>query len=51
MGGSVHTMKKNREALVVTNKEIWLEVNPDKTYVHGHVSRLECKTKSQCKDW
>jgi hypothetical protein len=29
--GSVHTTKKNREALVVSSKEIGLEVNVDKT--------------------
>ena len=31
LGGSVHTMKKNTEALVVASKEIGLEVNADKT--------------------
>jgi len=31
MGGSVHTIKKNAEALVVAGKEIGLEVNGDKT--------------------
>jgi hypothetical protein len=31
MGGSVHTMQKNTEALVVASKEIGLEVNADKT--------------------
>jgi hypothetical protein len=31
MGGTVHTMKENAEALVVANKEIGLEVNADKT--------------------
>jgi hypothetical protein len=30
-GGSVHTIKKNAEALVVATKEIRLEVNADKT--------------------
>ena len=30
-GGSVHTVKKNIEALVVASKEIGLEVNADKT--------------------
>jgi hypothetical protein len=30
-GGSVHTVKENAEALVVTTKEIGLEVNADKT--------------------
>ena len=30
-GGSAHTIKENREALVVANKEIGLEVNADKS--------------------
>ena len=31
MGGSVHTVKENAEALVVATKEIGQEVNADKT--------------------
>ena len=31
LGGSVHTVKKNAEALIVARKEIVLEVNADKT--------------------
>ena len=31
VGGSVHTVKENEEALVVTSKEIVLEVNVGKT--------------------
>jgi hypothetical protein len=31
LGGSVHAIKKNTEALVVASKEIGLEVNPEKT--------------------
>jgi hypothetical protein len=31
LGGSVHTVKKNAEALVSSTKEIGLEVNADKT--------------------
>ena len=31
LGGSVHTIKKNTETLVVASKEIGLEVNVDKT--------------------
>ena len=31
LGGSVHTVKKNAEALVAATKEIGLEVNADKT--------------------
>jgi len=31
LGGSVHTVKGNVEALIVASKEIGLEVNVDKT--------------------
>jgi len=31
LGGSIHTIKENTEALVVASKEIGLEVNFDKT--------------------
>ena len=31
LGGSIHTVKENPEALVVATKEIGLEVNADKT--------------------
>jgi hypothetical protein len=31
LGGSVHAIKKNTEALVVASKEIRLEVNAEKT--------------------
>jgi hypothetical protein len=31
LGGSVHTVKENAEALVVAIKEIGLEINADKT--------------------
>ena len=31
LGGSVHTVKKNTESLVVANKENGLGVNADKT--------------------
>ena len=31
LGGSVHTVKENAEALVVARKETRLEVNADKT--------------------
>ena len=30
-GGSIHTIKKNTEALLVTDDEVGLEVNADKT--------------------
>ena len=31
MGGSIHTLKKNTEILLIRNEAIGLEVNPDKT--------------------
>ena len=31
LGGSIHTIKENEEALVVVSKEIGLEVNADNT--------------------
>ena len=31
LGGRVHTVKENSEALIVVSKEIGLEVNADKT--------------------
>jgi hypothetical protein len=31
LGGSVHTIKENAEALLVASKETGLEVNADKT--------------------
>jgi hypothetical protein len=47
LGGSINTVKKNMEVLIVCSKEIGIEVNAEKTkYVYGHVSRLECRTKS-----
>jgi hypothetical protein len=49
LDGSVHTKKQNAEALVVASKETRLEVNANKTR-YGHVSRSECRTKSQSKD-
>jgi hypothetical protein len=33
LGGSVHTVKENAEALVVATKEIGLEVYADKTWL------------------
>jgi len=31
LGGSIHTIKENAEALIVSSKKTWLEVNADKT--------------------
>jgi hypothetical protein len=33
LGGSIHTIRKNTEALVIDSKEIGLEVNAEKTKV------------------
>jgi hypothetical protein len=49
LGGSVHTIKKNTEALVGASRESRLEVNASKTE-YSIVSRSECRTKSQYKD-
>ena len=35
VGGSLHTIKENAEALIVVSKEIGLEVNVDKTKYMG----------------
>jgi len=32
LGGSVHTIKKNTQALVVTSNETGLELNADQTH-------------------
>ena len=51
LGGSVHTVKENTKALLVTTKETGLEVNADKTkYIYDYVSRSERRTKSQYED-
>ena len=53
LGGSVDTTKENAEVLIVASKEIGLEVNVDKTkymVMSCHVSRSECRTKSQYDD-
>lgn len=31
LGGSIHTIKKNTQALVVSSKEVCLQVNAEKT--------------------
>ena len=49
LGGGIHTLKENAEALVGATRKIGLEVSADKTK-YMVISRLECRTKSQCKD-
>jgi hypothetical protein len=49
LGGSVHTVKENAEALVVATKEIGLEVNADRTK-YMVVLGSECRAGSQCED-
>ena len=49
LGGSVHTVKTNEEALVAATKEIGLEVNAHKT-MYDRVSRSERRTNSQYED-
>jgi uncharacterized protein YbcV (DUF1398 family) len=45
---NIHTIKKNRKALLVSSREIGLEVNPEKTR-HILMPHTECSTKSQQK--
>ena len=47
LGGSVHTVKENAEALVVATKEIGPEVNADKT---KYMIMSRDQTKSQYED-
>jgi hypothetical protein len=49
LDGSIHTIKKNTDALVVASKEIGLELNAHVTK-DMFMSRSECRTKSQYKD-
>jgi hypothetical protein len=44
LGGSIHTIRKNTDGLVIASKEIGLEV------VYGHVSRSEHRTKREHTD-
>jgi len=49
--GSVHAIKENREALIVTRREIALEENVDKIkYVVMSRERAVCKTRSKYQD-
>jgi hypothetical protein len=49
MGGIAHIIKNTEDLVVVSTKEIGLEVNGDKTQ-HMVISRSECMTKSQHED-
>ena len=46
MDGSIHTIKKIKEGLLVGSREIGLEVNADKSKYMVNVSRSECRTES-----
>jgi len=48
LGGSIHTLKENAEALIAATREIGLEVSADKT--NYMVMSRECRTNSQCED-
>jgi hypothetical protein len=47
LGGSVHTVKRNTEAVVIASNEDGLEML---IKVYGDVSRSECKMQSKYKD-
>ena len=48
--GSIHTIKKNTQALAFASKKTGLEVNADRTTTWLYVCRSEYRTKSQYKD-
>jgi hypothetical protein len=48
LGGSIYTIQKNTEALVVTSKEIGLEINADKTK-YMVMMRLASRAESHIK--
>jgi len=49
-GGSIYTIRKNAQALVVASMEIGLEVNADKTKYMVMSQDSECRMKSQHND-
>jgi hypothetical protein len=46
LGGNIDTIKKNTETLIVTGKEVGLEINVDKTPILSP----ECRSKSRNKN-
>jgi len=50
LGGSVHTVKENAEALIVASKEIGLEVNADNTKYMVMSRDQNARRKSQYKE-
>jgi len=50
LGGSIHTLKENAEALVAATRETGLEVSADKTKYMVISRKSECRTNSQCED-
>jgi len=50
LGGSVHTIEENTDALVVAAKDIGLEVNAVKSKYMVYVSGSECRARSECED-
>ena len=51
VGGKVHTIKKNTEALLVSRKEIGLEVNADKTKYMVMSQDQNARWSHSTKDW
>ena len=47
LGGRIHPLKENAEALVAATGDIGVEISADKT---KYVSRSGCRMKSQCDD-
>jgi len=51
LGGILHSIKKNREVLVVASRKTSLEVNAEKLKtVNDNVSRSGCRTKPPNKE-
>jgi hypothetical protein len=48
LGGSIHTVRKNTEALLITSKETGLEVNADKLSIWSCLEiRIQDKMRTQ----